>query len=219
MRAHVHAELRHHAPEGMGLRDRAVVQIQHPRDALQHQAWLVLGRHRVEQEAQRGGDVLAIDAAVFLVGNSATIVDRAEQHQRRRPSAGFDPERSRNLLEVGWRQIELPAFIGVRGLEPRCGRGPAHPLVVQAPSAQVAVDRGAGEQVRRCAHQPVGRLDPVLDQQLEGAIGREVTVLLVRGSQLHRGDQLAEALHLALRAGGADQPCSERGRNCSRSAR
>jgi hypothetical protein len=35
-------------------------------DALQHQARLVLGRHGVEQETQRGGDILAIDAAVFL---------------------------------------------------------------------------------------------------------------------------------------------------------
>ena len=74
-----------------GLRDRAVVQIEHHRNALQHQAGLVLGRHGVEQEAQRGSDILAIDAAIFLIGDTAAVIDDAEQHQSRRAPAGLHP--------------------------------------------------------------------------------------------------------------------------------
>ena len=197
--AHLHPELRHHPPKDARLRDRAVVEVEHPRDALQHQARLVLGRHRVEQEAQRGGDVLAVNAAVLLINDTAAVIDGAEQHQGRLPAASLDPERRRHLLEVRRRQVELPALVDVLGLEPLRRRRPAHALVVQPPRAQVSVHRGAGQQPGRRPDQAVRRLDPVLDQQLDGADGREMPVLPVGGAQLHGRDQLAEPLHLAFR--------------------
>ena len=92
----------------------------------------------------------------------------------------------------------LPAVIGVLGLKPLCRRWPPHALVVQSPAPEIAVQRGSGEQARRRPHQAARGLDPVLDQQLDGAAGGEVPVLQVRGAQLHRRDQLAEPLHLLL---------------------
>jgi len=91
VRVHIDTQLRHHAAERSGLRDRAVVQVEHRRDALQHQAGLVLGRHGIEQEAQCGSDILAIDAAIFLIGDTAAVVDGAEQHQSWRTLAGLHP--------------------------------------------------------------------------------------------------------------------------------
>ena len=91
MRVHIDTQLRHHAAERSGLRDRAIVQVKHRRDALQHQAGLVLGRHGIEQEAQCGSDILAIDAAIFLIGDTAAVVDGAEQHQSWRTLAGLHP--------------------------------------------------------------------------------------------------------------------------------
>jgi hypothetical protein len=72
----------------------------------------------------------------------------------------------------------LPAIIGMLGLESPRRRRPAPAFVVQPPVPQVAVHRGSGQQTGRCPHQSFRRLDPVLDQQLDGAAGGKVPVCL-----------------------------------------
>src|SRR5208283_2851848 len=75
---HGDPQLRHHPTERAGLRDRAIVQIEHRRDALENQAWLIFRSHRVEQETQRRSDVLAINATIFLIGDATAVIDDAE---------------------------------------------------------------------------------------------------------------------------------------------
>ena len=100
MGVHLDPEMRHYPAEDARFGDRAVVEIEHFGDALQHQAGFVLGGHGIEQKAQCRRDVLTIDAAVFLIGHAAAVVDGAEQHQRRRAAAFLNPQRRRQLLQI-----------------------------------------------------------------------------------------------------------------------
>ena len=87
VRDHLDAEAFHHALEHRRFRDRPVVEIERGRNALERIASSPvrrLGRHGVEQEAERRLDVLAVDAAIFLVGDARTVIDHGEQHQGRR---------------------------------------------------------------------------------------------------------------------------------------
>ena len=77
-------------------------------------------------------------------------------------------------------------------------------FVVQPAVPQVAVHRGSGQQAGGRLHQSFRSLDPVLDQQLDGAAGREVSVLQVRGTQLYRRDQLREIFPSPAAAACAD---------------
>src|SRR6202030_1684287 len=77
--ADIDAELRHHVAKNARFRDRAIVRVNHPGDALQHQFRLLLWRHGIEQEAKTGRRVLAVDTAIFLIGDAATVIDDAEQ--------------------------------------------------------------------------------------------------------------------------------------------
>ena len=110
-------EGQHHILKYPALGYRPVVQIDHLGSALEGKRRILLGCHGVEQEAQRGLRIFAVDAAVLLVVHAAAIIDHTEQHQcwlafgRVYPCWRFD------VLEIRWRHIELPAIVAEFGLE------------------------------------------------------------------------------------------------------
>lgn len=79
-------------------------------------------------------------------------------------------------------------------LEPHRRRRPDKAIMVEAPERQVAVDRGALEPAGRRLHEPVGRLDAVPLEQLDGAPRGKSAPLAVLAPQLERRHQLAVAL-------------------------
>ena len=192
--ANLHPEMLHHVVEDPALRDRAVVEVERLGDALEGEALLGLGRHGVEQEAQRRLDILAVDTAILLVADAAAVIDDAVEHERRRTTPRLHPGWCLDLLQVRGAEVELPERVAAQGLEPdRHGRS-AHPLLVVTPAQEVAIDGGTPQQPGRRSHVPVGGLDPVLLEQGDGVPGREVPALAVRRPQLQGGDDLAVAL-------------------------
>jgi len=152
-------------------------------------------RDGVEQKAQRGLGLLAVNAAVLVVDDAGAVIDRREQHQGRLTAALLDPERGFDLLEVGRAHVKLPKLVGPLGLKAhRCDRA-GHARMVQARSTQHAVDRCALEQARRRPHQAVRCFDAVLLEQMDRPRRREVASLLVRGPDLERGHDLGVSLH------------------------
>ncbi len=160
-------------------------------------AVLHLGRHGVEQEAQRRLDILAVNAAVFLVGHARAVIDHREQHQERRPlPIHVDPGRGLQVFKVGWAHVEVPKRVRIFGLEADGGRRARHPLVVIAKPPQVAIGGRGGQRAWCQLLESIRRVDTMLDQQLQGAHCREMPALLIGGSNLHGGDDLAPALDL-----------------------
>ena len=101
----LNAEVFHHPFEHRRLCDRSVIEMNCFRDALKHVARALfrrcLGRHGVEQKAQRRLGIFAVDAAVLLVGDTGAVVDDGEQHQSRRAlPIHIDPWRRLQLLQV-----------------------------------------------------------------------------------------------------------------------
>ena len=190
-----HAEAAHHRLEHLRAADRAVVHIDRGRDALERQLGLGFRGHGIEQEAQRGLGLLAVDAAVFVVDDAGAVIDHREQHQGRLAAARLDAERSLNLLEVGRAHVELPKLVGPLGLEAhRCDRA-GDARMVQARSTQHAIDGCALEQARRRPHQSVRRFNAVFFEEADRPRRREMAPLLVRGPDLERGDDFGVALH------------------------
>src|ERR671932_1405269 len=116
--AYVHLQIAHHPPKDLTLRDGTVIEVEHLGDSLKGEAVDGLWCHGVEQKAQCGFDIFAIDTVVFLVGHAAAIVHHAEEHQGRWPSAGFYPSRGPDLLEVRGTEIKLPTLVARAGLKP-----------------------------------------------------------------------------------------------------
>ena len=105
VRQDLDAEAFHHALEYRRLRKRPVVETDRGRNALEWVPFVarlrLLGRHGVEQEAERRLDILAIDAAVFLVGDARAIIHDGEQHQGGRTlPIRVDPGRRLQVLQV-----------------------------------------------------------------------------------------------------------------------
>ena len=204
VRHHRDAEAFHHAPEHRRLRHRPVVEVDRGRDALERVALALLGgrlgRHGVEQEAQRRFHVLAIDAAVFLVGDTRPVIDDGEQHQGGCAlPVRVDPWRRLELLQVRRAHVEVPQRIRLLGLEADRRRLARHPLMVVAQAPQVPVDGRGGQLARRERLEAVRRVHAVLHQQLQGPHCRKMAALLVGGPDLHGGDDLAPALNLRRR--------------------
>ena len=128
--------------EDPALRDRTIVEVEGLGDALESKALLGLGRHGIEQETQCRLDILAIDAAILLVADAAAVIDDAVEHECRRATAGLHPGRCLDLLQVRGAEVELPESVAAQGLEPDCGGGPAHPLLVVTPAQKMAIDGG-----------------------------------------------------------------------------
>jgi hypothetical protein len=93
MRHEPHTKAVQHTLENVALCDWSVIAMDRFRDTLEYGAEIGLGRHRVEQEAQRCLDILVIDAVIFLVGNTGAVINKAVKHQGRRAAAGLDPQR------------------------------------------------------------------------------------------------------------------------------
>ena len=204
VRQDLDAEAFHHALEHRRLRDRPVVETDRGRNALEWVPFVarlrLLGRHGVEQEAERRLDILAIDAAVFLVGDARAIIHDREQHQGGRTlPIRVDPGRRLQVLQVRRAHVEVPQCIRALRLEAHGRRLAYHPLVIVAEAPQVAVDRRGRQLAGRQLLEAIRRLDAVLDQQLQGAHRRQVTAFLVGGPHLHGGDDLAPALDLVRR--------------------
>jgi hypothetical protein len=190
----------HHAAEDGALGDRTIVRIDRRRDALKRRAVLLRLRcHGVEQKAQRRLDVLAVDPVVFLIGDTAAVVDGAVDHQDGGAAARFDPGRAVHLLQVGRAQIEMPQGVAVLGLKAHRRRRARHPLVVVPPLLEVAVGGCLAQPARPQADRAVGRLDPVFLQDPDRLRRREMPALLVEGPKLHRRDRLAVAFELRRR--------------------
>jgi hypothetical protein len=134
------AKTGHDVLEDPAAGDRAVVHIDRLGDALERHLVFRLWRHGVEEEAQRGLCVLAIDAAVFLVGRAAPVIDDAEQHERGIAATGCGPKWLLHLLQVGGTHVELPQLVGSSRLKPHGRRRTGDPLVVDPQSPEVAVD-------------------------------------------------------------------------------
>ena len=158
---HTHAKAAHHRLKHLGAADRAVIHVDRGRDTLERQLRLGLRRHGVEQEAQRGLGILAVDAAIFVVDDAGTVIHHREQHQHRPASPLLHPERGFDLLEIRRAHVELPEFVGAPGLEAhRCNRA-GDARMVQAQGAQHAIDRCPLEQACGRPHQAVRRFDAV----------------------------------------------------------
>jgi hypothetical protein len=69
---------------------------------------------------------------------------------------------------------------------------------VVPPVLQIAIDGAAFQEALGRADEPVWGLDAIVFQEPNRLRRRQVPSLLVRGPQLHRGDQLAVALELVL---------------------
>jgi hypothetical protein len=204
VRQDLDAEAFHHALEHRRLRDRPVVEIDRGRNALERVRFVarlrLLGRHGVEQEAERRLDILAIDAAVFLVGDARAVIHDGEQHQGRRTlPVRVDPGGRLQMLQVRRAHVEMPQRVGALGLEAHGRRLADHPLVVVAEAPKVAINGRGGQPARRQLLETIRRLDAVLDQQLQGAHRRQMAAFLVGGPHLHGGDDLAPALDLVRR--------------------
>ena len=199
-----HAEAIHHVVEDPTLRDRAVVEVERLGNSLEGEALLGLGRHGVEQEAQRRLDVLAVDATVLLVAGAAAVIDDAVEHQRRRAAAGLHPGWCLDPLQVRGAEVELPKRVAALGLEPHRGGRSGKPGLVVAQASHVAIDGRLLEQARGGLDIPVGSVDPVALEQLDRSGRREVPTLAVRGPQLQGGDDLAVALEGRCRHGAWD---------------
>ena len=91
VRTDLDIEVAHHLMEYLAARNRPVVHVNHARDALERRMVLGLRRHRVEQKTQCRAGILAIHAAIFLIGRAATVIDRAEEHQGRRTAIFANP--------------------------------------------------------------------------------------------------------------------------------
>jgi len=65
----------------------------------------------------------AAQCCAFEVGDTAAVVDGAEQHQGWWATAGLDPERCRHLLQVRRREVELPQSLACSAWNRRAGGG------------------------------------------------------------------------------------------------
>jgi hypothetical protein len=137
-----------------------------------------LGRHGVKQEAQRRLDILAVDATVFLIGDTRAVIDNGEQHQDRRTlPVCIDPGRCLQVLQIGRAHVEVPQRIRALGLEVHGRRLACHPLVIVAEAPQVAIDSRGGQLAWCQLVEAIRRVDAVLDQQLQGARRRQMATL------------------------------------------
>ncbi|RMU96733.1 hypothetical protein ALP18_200209 [Pseudomonas amygdali pv. myricae] len=124
MRLPLDAERLHDVLENATFGHGAVVQVDHLGTALERKGRVSLRYHGVEQKAQRRFRVFTVNAVVFLVSHTAAVIYHAEQHQRRFTLAQVNPFRLFDVLEVGRRQVELPAVIAVLSLKPNGRRLP-----------------------------------------------------------------------------------------------
>jgi hypothetical protein len=177
---------------------RTIVEIEAGGDALERLRRVFLARHGGEQKPERRLDILAIDAAILLVSDPRTVIDHAEQHQRRHAgSIGIDPWRRRELLQVGRAHVEVPGRVRLLGLESHRRWLARHPVVVVAKTAHVPVERRGRQAARRQLLQAIGRLDAVVDEKLENTDGGEMAALPVGGAHLHGGDDFAPSFDLS----------------------
>ena len=84
--------------------------------------------------------------------------------------------------------------------------------MIEMPLTQIDIDRGLVEDPLRGASTP-GRFDPILLQELDRALRREMPALLVRGPEFEGGNQLTVAFQLRLgqHAGGTGPSDARRG--------
>src|SRR5205809_8110644 len=66
------------------------------------------------------------------------------------------------------------------------------------PLTQIDIDRGLVEHTLRGANKPLGRFDPILLQELDRALRREMPALLVRRPEFQGGYELTVAFQLRL---------------------
>ena len=169
----------HHALKHAAFRHRAIIEVEQLRSPLEGEGRIRFRGHRVKQEAQGAFGVLAIHTAVFHVTHATPVIDHTEQHKRRLALAGINPGRGRDVLEVGRRHIELPAVITVFGFKTHRRGLAGEARMVEMPLTQIDIDRGLVEDALWGADQPLGRFDPILLQELDRALGREMPALLV----------------------------------------
>ena len=111
-------QIPHDAVEELALGDGPMVQVEHMRPAPEEEPLDRFRDHRPKEEAQRRGDVLAVDDVILPIGHPAAIVHDAIQHQDRVSPACVDPGGwLRERFEIRGTDIKLPAFVDVRGLE------------------------------------------------------------------------------------------------------
>jgi hypothetical protein len=155
------------------------------------------GGHRPKEEAQRRGDVLAIDDMIFLIGHTAAIVHDAVEHQDRAPPACVDPRGwLRKGLEIGRTHIELPAFIGVRGLEVDHRLLDGQRALIVAPLRQIPIDGTLLQQRLGSHYPPLGGVDPIVLEEPDRLWHREVPAFGIAGPHLQRRDEFTVALEL-----------------------
>jgi len=78
VRADADAKASHHRLEHARPADRAVVNVDRDRQALERQFGFRLGGEGFEQKAQRRFRVLAIDAAILLMDDARPVIDDRE---------------------------------------------------------------------------------------------------------------------------------------------
>ena len=83
------------------------------------------------------------------------------------------------MLEVGRRHIELPAVITVFGFKTYRRWLAGEARMVEMPLTQIDIDRRLVEDTLRGAYRPLRRIDPILFQDLDRALRREMPALLV----------------------------------------
>jgi hypothetical protein len=103
---------------------------------------------------------------------------------------------SGECLEIGGTDIELPAFVGVRGLEVDYRLLDGQRALVITPPGQIPV-HGAFLQQRLGSHDPpFGRIDPIVLEEPDRLRRREVAAFGIARPHLQRGDEFAVALEL-----------------------
>jgi hypothetical protein len=192
--------LSNHPFEHRRLRDRTVVEVEGGWDALQGIALARLGRHGVEQKFEGRLDLLAINAAVFLIGHARTVIDDGKQHQDRRTLAlRIDPRRRLQLLQIRRAHVEVPERVRMLRLEANRRRFADHALVIIAKPAQMPVEGGGGDTVLVELDEPIRGVDPVFLQQFQNPHRRQMAAFSVGRPDLHRGDDCAQPLDLVGR--------------------
>jgi hypothetical protein len=72
--------------------------------------------HGIEEKTEPRLNILAVNTTVFLVSDTAPIIDHTEQHQRGRRSIRRSHKGS-FFLKVRGAKVEMPAIVAVLSLE------------------------------------------------------------------------------------------------------
>jgi hypothetical protein len=73
--------------------------------------------HGIEEKTEPRLNILAVNTTVFLVSDTAPIIDHTEQHQRGRRSIRAKPQGLLYFLKVRGAKVEMPAIVAVLSLE------------------------------------------------------------------------------------------------------